>query len=184
MAVGLRRWLRTKTQAKQITPKAVGSSRRPFFVSEHRTTRICSAIRPADKRQENARIRTSGCESNRKARTMAVPLQLEELNEDWWADARCRVGDGSLAHIFFSDDLGDIARAKSICAECPVMLECLEGAVARREPWGVWGGQMFVSGKILATKRRRGRPPKMPRPEDELPEIPVPDHLQGYLRSA
>ena len=61
---------------------------------------------------------------------------------------------------------------------------CLEGAIARREPWGVWGGQMFLNGKILATKRRRGRPPKTPRPEDQLPEIPVPVHLRGYLRSA
>jgi len=33
-------------------------------------------------------------------------------------------------------------------------------AVARREPWGVWGGQMFLNGRILTTKRRRGRPPR------------------------
>ena len=45
-------------------------------------------------------------------------------------------------------------------------------------------GQMFLNGKILATKRRRGRPPKNPRPEDQLPDIPVPVHLRGYLRTA
>ncbi|MCC5952764.1 MAG: WhiB family transcriptional regulator [Acidimicrobiia bacterium] len=108
----------------------------------------------------------------------------EVIEEDVWAQARCRTEDAALANIFFSDDLGDIARAKLICAECPVMLACLEGAIDRHEPWGVWGGQLFVNGKILATKRRRGRPPKVPRPEDQLPEIPVPVHLQGYLRSA
>jgi WhiB family redox-sensing transcriptional regulator len=43
----------------------------------------------------------------------------------------------------------------------------------------VWGGQLFLNGKILATKRRRGRPPKVARPEDQLPDIPIPDHLQG-----
>ena len=43
---------------------------------------------------------------------------------------------------------------------------------------------VFLNGKILATKRRRGRPPKHPRPEDQLPEIPVPVHLQTHLRSA
>ncbi|HEX2563662.1 MAG TPA: WhiB family transcriptional regulator, partial [Acidimicrobiales bacterium] len=73
----------------------------------------------------------------------------------------------------------DIARAKNICATCPALIPCLEGALERREPWGVWGGQLFLNGKILATKRRRGRPPKLPRPEDQLPEIPIPEHLQG-----
>ena len=37
---------------------------------------------------------------------------------------------------------------------------CFEGALARREPWGVWGGELFVNGKVIAQKRRRGRPPK------------------------
>jgi WhiB family transcriptional regulator, redox-sensing transcriptional regulator len=108
----------------------------------------------------------------------------ENVIEDWWDDALCRDGEGSLANVFFSEELGEIARAKTICSECPVMLDCLEGAIARREPWGVWGGQLFRNGKILATKRRRGRPPKIPRPEDQLPEIPVPLHLRTYLRTA
>ena len=36
----------------------------------------------------------------------------------------------------------------------------------RREPWGVWGGELFVNGKIVAQKRKRGRPPKV-RPEEQ-----------------
>jgi WhiB family redox-sensing transcriptional regulator len=115
---------------------------------------------------------------------MLAPLSNEEFSPDWWDEALCRDGEGSLTSVYFSEELQDIARAKTICSECPVMLTCLEGAIARHEPWGVWGGQMFLNGKILATKRRRGRPPKTPRPEDQLPEIPVPVHLQGYLRSA
>ncbi|HYZ99992.1 MAG TPA: WhiB family transcriptional regulator [Acidimicrobiales bacterium] len=98
--------------------------------------------------------------------------------DNWWAHARCNDGSGRLARMFFSDELQDIARAKNICATCPAMIPCLEGALERREPWGVWGGQLFVNGKILATKRRRGRPPKQPRPEDHVPEIPIPEHLQ------
>jgi WhiB family transcriptional regulator, redox-sensing transcriptional regulator len=43
----------------------------------------------------------------------------------------------------------------------------------------VWGGQLFLDGTIVATKRRQGRPPKVPRPEDQLPEVPLPEHLQG-----
>jgi WhiB family transcriptional regulator, redox-sensing transcriptional regulator len=115
---------------------------------------------------------------------MLAELREEQPIEDWWAGARCRDGEGSLTGVFFSEELQDIARAKTLCAECPVMLDCLEGAVARREPWGVWGGQLFLNGRILATKRRRGRPPKTPRPEDQLPDIPVPIHLRTYLRTA
>ncbi len=100
-------------------------------------------------------------------------------NPAWWADASCNSGDGSGTDIFFSEDLGDIAKAKMICAECPVLADCLEGAMARREPWGVWGGQLFRNGKILANKRRRGRPPKVARPEDQLPVIPIPEHLRA-----
>jgi WhiB family redox-sensing transcriptional regulator len=48
----------------------------------------------------------------------------------------------------------------------------------------VWGGQLFLNGKVLASKRRRGRPPKVARPEDELPDVPVPVHLQDRLRTA
>ena len=32
-------------------------------------------------------------------------------------------------------------RAKAICATCPVVQPCLDWAVSRREPYGVWGGQ-------------------------------------------
>ncbi|CAM5326708.1 WhiB family transcriptional regulator [Streptomyces tanashiensis] len=32
----------------------------------------------------------------------------------------------------------------------------------RREPWGVWGGELFVQGVVVARKRPRGRPRKNP----------------------
>ncbi|MFV0257611.1 MAG: WhiB family transcriptional regulator [Acidimicrobiales bacterium] len=100
--------------------------------------------------------------------------------ELWRAQAACRhVPDA--ADLFFSEEIHEIAAAKRICAACPVMLDCLEGAVERAEPCGVWGGQLFASGRILTVKRRRGRPPKQPRPEDQLPMIPVPDHLQRLI---
>ena len=92
---------------------------------------------------------------------------------------------GSIDEFAIScEDLGDIARAKGICTDCPVLAPCLEAAIERREPWGVWGGQLFRNGHLLATKRRRGRPPKVPRPEDQLPVVPIPAHLQAELRSA
>ena len=59
---------------------------------------------------------------------------------DWWSEARCNDGAGTMSGLFFSEELQDIARAKQICAVCPVIADCLEGALERREPWGVWGG--------------------------------------------
>ena len=94
-------------------------------------------------------------------------FEYEELIEESavaasWVDARCRDGAGTMTALFFSEQIDDIARAKAICALCPMVEPCLEGALARREPWGVWGGQLFFNGKILAQKRKRGRPPKNP----------------------
>ena len=82
--------------------------------------------------------------------------------------ARCADGEGSLVGLFFSDQLDEIARARGICRECPVMEACLEGALERQEPWGVWGGELIANGAILANKRRRGRPRK-----DELVALPA-----------
>ena len=63
------------------------------------------------------------------------------------------------------EQLDDIARAKAFCRACPVREACLEAAKVRREPWGVWGGELFANGKVLAQKRKRGRPPKVRPPE-------------------
>ena len=108
---------------------------------------------------------------------------IEYKREIWRENAACAEL-GVPTGIFFSEDLGDIARAKTICGECPSLALCLEAAIDRNEQWGVWGGQLFRKGKILANKRGRGRPRKISRPEDELPVIPIPVHLQSTLRSA
>jgi len=64
------------------------------------------------------------------------------------------------------------------------MESCLEGAIRRGEPWGVWGAQLFRNGHILTSKRRRGRPSKVPQPEDQLLMVPIPVRLQRELLSA
>ena len=85
---------------------------------------------------------------------------IEELDgtvSTWQAEAACRAVSNA-AELFFSEELHDIAAAKRICVDCPVIAPCLEGAIARSEPCGVWGGQLFLGGRILLIKRRRGRP--------------------------
>jgi Transcription factor WhiB len=93
--------------------------------------------------------------------------------------ARCADGNGTLTHLFFSDDVVDIARAKAICSKCKLSTSCLEGALERAEPWGVWGGELLDTGRIVLNKRPRGRPPKNPRPVVVIDEVPLPPHLVG-----
>jgi WhiB family transcriptional regulator, redox-sensing transcriptional regulator len=62
--------------------------------------------------------------------------------------------------LFFAESPADVARAKELCAECPVRAACLAAALDRAEPWGVWGGELFLRGAIVPTKRARGRPRK------------------------
>ncbi|WSJ69166.1 WhiB family transcriptional regulator [Kitasatospora sp. NBC_01250] len=62
--------------------------------------------------------------------------------------------------VFFAETPADVEYAKSLCGTCPVKEACLAGALDRREPWGVWGGELFVQGVVVARKRPRGRPRK------------------------
>ncbi len=91
--------------------------------------------------------------------------------------ARCADGNGTLTHLFFSDDEFDLARARAICGRCALADRCLAGALDRAEPYGIWGGRLVVDGRVVLVKRGRGRPPKQPRPPLVVDEVPVPPHL-------
>ncbi|MBI9116095.1 WhiB family transcriptional regulator [Sanguibacter suaedae] len=69
----------------------------------------------------------------------------------------CRSNDPEL---WFAEQTARIEEAKALCRECPLVAGCLAGAVDRAEPWGVWGGEVFVDGVVVARKRGRGRPRK------------------------
>ncbi|MEO3763118.1 WhiB family transcriptional regulator [Streptomyces sp. WMMC500] len=97
---------------------------------------------------------------------LEVPLtQLTALTElDERIDALgdlvpCRSYD---PEVFFAETPADVEYAKSLCQTCPVREACLAGAKERREPWGVWGGELFVQGVVVPRKRPRGRPRKNP----------------------
>lgn len=44
-------------------------------------------------------------------------------------------------------------QAKSICATCGVRGQCLEYAIATKEPYGIWGGLTELERKSLAVSR-------------------------------
>ncbi|HVM26710.1 MAG TPA: WhiB family transcriptional regulator [Mycobacteriales bacterium] len=62
--------------------------------------------------------------------------------------------------LWFAESPADVERAKALCVPCPLRESCLSGALERREPWGVWGGQLVVAGVVVPRKRPRGRPRK------------------------
>ncbi|WP_076477269.1 WhiB family transcriptional regulator [Williamsia sterculiae] len=60
--------------------------------------------------------------------------------------------------MWFAEHPHQLRRAQQLCRGCPVLTTCLAGALERREPHGVWGGEIFVDGVRVAHKRGRGRP--------------------------
>jgi len=62
--------------------------------------------------------------------------------------------------LFFAESPEDVESAKDLCRGCPARVACLAGALERHEPWGVWGGELFLRGEIVPRKRPRGRPRK------------------------
>jgi WhiB family redox-sensing transcriptional regulator len=60
--------------------------------------------------------------------------------------------------LWFAETQPDLERAKVLCGRCRLRSECLFGALQRREPFGVWGGEIFQDGRPVPVKRGRGRP--------------------------
>lgn len=97
--------------------------------------------------------------------------ELQALDELTWGpqpdavQAACLEADPEL---FFAEAPADLERAKLVCQPCPLREQCLAGALERREPHGVWGGEIFAEGRVIERKRPRGRPRKNPLPAQEL----------------
>lgn len=73
---------------------------------------------------------------------LASALALGNADYSWRRDAICRDTDPEL---FFpigttGQALLQIAKAKSVCCECPVQHECLEFAMETNQDTGIWGG--------------------------------------------
>jgi WhiB family redox-sensing transcriptional regulator len=107
----------------------------------------------------NERHRHRGADEKREVASMQLSALLDRKVQ---AEADgpgipCRDYD---AELWFAESPADVEFAKSLCTGCPALAACLAGALDRHEPWGVWGGQLFVQGVVVARKRPRGRPRK------------------------
>ena len=91
--------------------------------------------------------------------TVSVLELHDELDKTDDESMPCRANNPEL---WFAESPADVERAKALCVDCPVRSLCLSGALERREPWGVWGGELFLQGVVIPRKRPRGRPRKNP----------------------
>ena len=83
--------------------------------------------------------------------------------------------------IFFSEEIPEVRIAKEVCLQCSVMKECLLNAIENEIDYGIWGGQFFRNG-IIEQPKRRGRPPKVLRPEFEVLDVPISSEIKQYIK--
>lgn len=77
----------------------------------------------------------------------ALPLVVPDLSE-----AKCREIGGD---VFFPEKGDAYAAPKRVCTDCPVQAACLQWAMDRDEPHGIWGGFSPNERYLLRRSRRR-----------------------------
>jgi WhiB family redox-sensing transcriptional regulator len=62
-------------------------------------------------------------------------------------------------NIFFPrvDYYDAVDKAKVVCDQCPVEVDCLEFAITNNENYGIWGGKTELERKRIARERRISR---------------------------
>lgn len=88
-------------------------------------------------------------------------MSAQRIESAWQTRAACR---GPQAVVFYPPSTFERkeerrlreARAKDICRSCPVRVECLDYALAIREPHGIWGGLNEAERRALLAEREVG----------------------------
>ena len=103
------------------------------------------------------------------------PIVRSAESWGWHLLARCRGTDSSV--FFHPDGERGLKRrqrqqnAKRFCAQCPVVMDCLEYSLRFREPYGIWGGitederHKILEHTIASARNRRSSTDQEP-PDD------------------
>jgi WhiB family transcriptional regulator, redox-sensing transcriptional regulator len=75
----------------------------------------------------------------------------------WWTRAACASADPELFFplAYSGSALRRVARAKAICARCPIRRECLSYALGAGSIQGVWDGMTEEERRRLLRRERR-----------------------------
>ena len=82
---------------------------------------------------------------------------LRQGDWDWQTHAACR-GTDTANFYHPENERGPSrtrreSRAKDVCSGCPVIENCLQWALAVREPYGVWGGLSADEREAMLTRK-------------------------------
>lgn len=83
-----------------------------------------------------------------------LPIEFDPTFEAWRDVAAC-AGRDDVDFFATPDDAEEIARAKALCAGCPVADECLDFAIETNQSDGIWGGLLPVERDAVRRRRRR-----------------------------
>jgi WhiB family transcriptional regulator, redox-sensing transcriptional regulator len=97
--------------------------------------------------------------------TMNAPEPAATDRSEWRSLSACR---GEDPDLFFPAArtvtvFVQLARAKAICARCPVTDECLRYALTTGQQYGVWGGTSEEERNSMRRLLRVGAAPALPR---------------------
>ena len=65
-------------------------------------------------------------------------IDLLELEPGFWREGAACIDRPEVD--FFADSQAEVARARAVCASCPVLEDCLGFAIETNQPDGIWGG--------------------------------------------
>lgn len=126
----------------RITPRTDTAAARKVEETDVSTATIRTTCRPESESAYDAQCSTELGSIELAELELSVPCRA--ANPDMW----------------FADTPAELEQAKALCAQCPIRRTCLDAALDRAEPWGVWGGEILDQGVVIARKRPRGRPRK------------------------
>lgn len=75
------------------------------------------------------------------------------VERGWETKAACRSAPPGFMYPW-DDQVEEVEAAKALCHLCSVRETCLEAALARREPDGIWGGYTFRERKRMIRSRQ------------------------------
>ena len=79
-------------------------------------------------------------------------IELLELEPEFWREVAACVDRQEVDFFAAPDRSAETARAKAICASCPVVEECLSFAIETNQPDGIWGG--YTTKERVKIRRR------------------------------